>query len=259
MGHVEVALLPTSVRWRAVTALLHAPSLDAPGVAAACCLAAERRLRQLGSDPALVRCFWLLTRLAAAARGDDFFGEAARLGVPARRDDSALQFVARVAERTRVDLGRFPESGPFAEMAAVALRRALAETVGTQGRSLSGGALEDLERAFRRHSTAAQFGDLAGRFFGAFMGQTLRFYVDRELPRAVGGGGLATPGASADFAAALDLHARQLGAVVERFAAGWYSKRNWETLGAIGEDDARGFVLHALPKLRGALVREAAR
>ena len=259
MGHTVVARLPASERWRVVVGLLHAPNPDAPAVAGATVLAAERRLRQLGHDPSLTYCFWLLTRLASAARGPDFLDEVARLGVPARRDDTALQFVARVADRARSELGRHPESGPFGEIASLALGRALAETVGTEGRSLFGSSLEDLERAFRRHASDRQFGDLAGRFFGDFVARTLRFYVDRELPHAVGGGGLATVGASADFAAALDLHSRQTARAVELFAVGWYGKRRWETLGAIGHEDAQGFVAHALQKLRTALLLEAGR
>ena len=259
MGHLIVARLPKSQRWSQVVALLGASHPDAPAVSGATALAAERRLRQLGRDPSLAYCFWLLTRLASAARGPDFLDGVARLDVPARPDDTALQFVARVADRARGELARHPESGPFGEMASLALRRALAETVGTEGRSLMSGSLEDLERAFRRHSTDRQFGDLTARFFGGFVAQVLRFYVDRELPHAVGGGGLPTIGASSGFAAALDLHARQTARAVEPFAVGWYSKKNWETLGAIGREDAQGFVAHALQKLRASLILEAER
>ena len=259
MGHHEIARLPTSQRWRVVVDLLNAPRLDAPSVAGAVTLAAERRLQALSNDPSLTYCFWLLTRLAAAARGPDFVAEVAQLGIRARSDDTALRFLARVADHTREQLGAFPESGPFGEIAAVALREALKETVGTQGRTLFGSSLEDLVTAFRRYATPTQFGDLAHRFFASFMGQTLRYYVDRELPHTVGSASLPYIDDAGDFARALDLHARQLARVVENFAVGWYSKRNWERMGAIGPDDAEGFVHHALPKLRGAIVREAAR
>lgn len=259
MGHNEIARLPAWQRWRRVVELLNAPRLDAPSVAGAVTFAAERRLRELGTDPSLKYCFWLLTRLAAAARGPDFVADVAQLGIPARPDDTALQFLARIADHTREELGAFPESGPFGELAAVALREALQETVGIQGRTLFGSSLEDLEVAFRRYSTPTQFGDLAQRFFASFMGQTLRYYVDRELPHAVGSASLRHLDDTGDFTAALDLHARQLARVVETFAVGWYSKRNWERMGAIEPDDAEGFVRHALPKLRGALVREGAR
>jgi hypothetical protein len=257
MGHLEFALLPITMRWKNVVGLLSAPSIDAPAIAASTCQAAERRLRRLSWDPSLTYCFWLLTRLAAAGRGDDFLGDVARLGVPAQPGDTALQFVARVADHTRVVLSRYPESGPFGEMAALALRRALSETVGTEGRSLRGSALEDLEHAFRRHATDGQFGDIASRFFGAFMTETLRYYVDRGLPQVTEGGLMPGP-VVADFNDALTLHARQLGRVVERFAIGWYAKRRWTSLGQVTLEEAGGFVAHALPKLRGALVRGTA-
>ncbi len=259
MGHTIVGHLPKTRRWWAVVELLQLPRLDAPALAGATALAAERRLRQLNGDPSLTYCFWLLTRLASAARGPDFLAEIVQLGIPAGPDDTALQFVARVAERTRVELDQFPESGPFGEIASLALRRTLSETIGTEGRTLFGSSLEDLERAFRHHGTAAQFGELSRRFFGDFISRTLRFYVDRELPNAVGHGALATVGDAADFAAVLDLHCRETARIIEDFAAGWYSKRNFERMGAIGREDAEGFVAHALTKLRRELERERAR
>ena len=259
MGHTEIARLPASVRWRVVVGLLQAPQLDAAAVGGAVTLAAERRLRELSGDPSIAYCFWLLTRLASAARGPDFLADAAQLGIPVRPGDSALRFLARVADHTRGMLSARPESGPFGDIAATALRQALSETVGTQGRSLFGSSLEDVETAFRRFSTPTQFGDLAQRFFASFMSQTLRFYVDRELPQAVGGVGLPRVADATAFNEALDRHARDLARVVERFAVGWYSKKNWERLGSIGPDDAQGFVGHALPKLRGAVIREGTR
>ncbi len=259
MGHTEIARLPTSQRWHTVVSLLHAPQLDAPAVAGAVTLAAERRLRELSRDPSLTYCFWLLTRLAAAARGPDFVADVAQLGIPAQPDDTALRFLARIADHTRDRLAWFPESGPFGEIAALSLREALTETVGTQGRSLFGSSLEDLETAFRRYATPTQFGDLAHRFFASFIGQTLRYYVDRELPHVIGSDSLPHIEDATAFNQALDRHARDLARVVDVFAVGWYSKKHWERLGAIGPDDARGFIQHALPKLRGAIVREGVR
>lgn len=257
MGHTIVGNLPKSAKWRVVVGLLDAPELSAARVAGATVDAAERRLLALRGDPSLTYCFWLLTRLAGAARGPDFLDETARLGVPAAPGDSALAFVARVTDRARVELNGHPESGPFGELASLALRRALTETVGTEGRSLFGSSLEDLEGAFRRHSTAAQFGELSRRFFGDFFARTLRFYVERELSHHVGGGPLATVADAGAFTEALDRHARESAAIVEGFAAAWYSKRHWEREGHIPLEDARGFVAHALRKLRSELLVDA--
>jgi hypothetical protein len=196
-------------------------------------------------------------RLAGAARTESFAAALHQLGIPAQPDDTALQFVARVADDTRVELNRFPQSGPFGEMAALALRQSLRETVGTQGRSLFGSSLEDLEHAFQLRSSAGQFGELAKRFFGDFMARTLRYYVDRALPAAVGGGGLTSAGDTAAFTAAMDLHARQTADVVKVFAAQWYSKQHWQHLGQVSKADADRFVAHALKKLRLALAQQA--
>jgi hypothetical protein len=258
VGHTIVGRLPKSERWRVVVELLRSPTLDTPSLARATVEAAEGRLKQLRGDPSLTYCFWLLVRMANAARGPDFVADVRRLGIPIQPDDTALNAVARVADRAQIELNRHPESGPFGELAALALRRALLETVGSEGRSLFGSSVEDLERAFRRHSSAAQFGELTRRFFGDFYARTLRFYVERELSNSVGTGGVLATVASADeFATALDRHARQSAAIVETFAAGWYSKRSWERAGAIPLEDAQGFVAHALTKLRKELLLDA--
>lgn len=258
MGHYYFGRLPKTQKWLAVVALLEAPRLDPPAVAGATVKAAQDRLVALRGDPSLTYCFWLLVRLAEAARGPDFLADVARLGVPVRAEDPALAVVARAADRARIELDRFPESGPFGELASLALRRTLTETVGIENRSLFGSSLEDLERAFRRRSSPVQFGELAHRFFGDFVARTLRFYVERELSHHVGtGGGLASIADAGDFAAALDLHARQSARIVEGFAADWYAKHHWEAGGAIGREETQRFVAHALRKLRKELLVEA--
>lgn len=256
MGHTELGYMPHSARWRVVATLLAAPRLDVPAVAGATTKAAEGRLRELRSDPSLAYCFWLLVRLAEAARGPDFVEDAARLGIEVSADDAALTVIARVTDRTRVELNQFPESGPFGEIASLALRRALTETVGTEARSLFGSSLEDLERAFRRYSSPAQFATLARRFFGDFYGRTLRYYVERELQNRIGEEGLPTIADANAFAEALDLHARATSRVVERFAADWYDKHHWEAGGAISREEAQGFVAHGLTKLRAGLLAD---
>lgn len=254
MGHTELGYMPHSARWRVVAALLASPRLDVPAVASSTSKAAEKRLQALGRDPSLGYCFWLLVRLAEAARGPDFIEAAAHLGIALRADDTALMVIARATDRTRIELNRYPESGPFGEIASLALRRALTETVGTEGRSLFGSSLDDLERAFRRYSSPAQFATLAGRFFGAFYGRTLRYYVERELQNQIGNEGLPTITDATAFTDALDRHARTTSRAVERFAADWYSKHHWESGGAIGREEAQGFVAHALTKIRAGLL-----
>ena len=261
MGHLIVGDLPRTRSWLKVVDLLTGgrgvgSPLQVDDLARLTATAAKRRLKQLQGDPSLTYCFWLLTRLASASRGDQFTADLRQLGIEIRPDDTALQLIARVTDRTRVELNRFPESGPFGEMASLALRHALSETVGLEGRSLLGSSVEDLERAFRKHSTVAQFGELSERFFGDFMARTLRYYVDRAVPAAVGSDGLPSLVEASDVTQALTLHTRETARIVEQFAGEWFSKHHFEQAGVIGRDDAERFVAYALGKLRSEFARE---
>ncbi|MDP9357090.1 MAG: hypothetical protein M3R02_17750 [Chloroflexota bacterium] len=259
VGHVHVIQLPRTPAWRVVIDLLGTSAGDAPTVASATATAAADRLDALRDDPSLTYCFWLLTRLASAARGPDFVDDLAVLGLSARPAASVVGFVSQVTDRVRDEIGRHPESGPFGELASLALRRALLETVGTEGRSLFGSSLEDLERAFRQHATPVQFGHLARGFFGDFLARTLRFYVEKELSNRVGASpALVTTADSRAFADELDRYGREAAGIMEGFAVDWFDLHHWRADGWIGREEAQGFVAHALDKLRGELARSQA-
>ena len=254
MGHTILGNLPKSQKWSVVMSLLQSPEVDARSVSQATVRAAERRLIGLRGDPSLTYCFWLLTRLASAARNENFAGDLDRLGISVQPRDGMLALLSQVSDRTRQELSGFPESGPFSDIAATALRTSLVETVGTQNLTLFGSSVDDLAGAFRRHSTAAQFGELATRFFGAFYARTLRFYIDRALPSSIGGGGLVTFTDAEQFRTALDRHAMESARIVERFAGEWYIKHHLAADGRISRDDAQAFTAHALRKLRSELL-----
>jgi hypothetical protein len=254
MGHIRVGRLPRTQRWDQVVGALAVLDPSARIVASTTAWAADHRLGRLRADPSLNYCVWLLARIASAGRRPDFLEALGDLGLDVRPTDSAVGFVAKVGARARQEVERHPESGPFGELATLALRRALSETIGTEGQSLFDASLEDLERAVHRHTTPARFGELATRFFGDFMARTLRFYVDKELSFHVGPGhGLATIDESTTFIADLDRFARQSARIVEFFAADWYAKYDWERGGAIGRDDAQNLVKGAIRKLRHEL------
>lgn len=259
MGHIRLGRLPKSQRWRTVVELLDSPQPDAAAVASATVLAASIRLIKLQRDPAVAHCFWLLTRLASAARRSDFVDALPSLGLHAQPTDSILGFIAHVSDRVRADVEQYPESGPFSELASLALRRALTETIGQEGRSLFGSSIDDLVHAFRRHSSPVQFGVLAKSYFADFFARTLRFYVEKELSNRAGTSpGFANAEDGQKFAEALDLYARQSARIMEDFAVGWYGKHDWESKGAIGRDEAQGFVAVALRKLRQELAQTEA-
>jgi hypothetical protein len=254
MGHLRLGRLPKTLQWQNVVGLLIYAADDVQAVARATSVAANSRLQQLGSDPVLAECFWLLTRLAAASRETDFVGALARIGVSGPASDSALGFVSQVTHQMRDVVAGSPESGPFGEIASLAFRRALMETVAQHGRSLFGSSVDDIQHALRSHSTADQFGDLAWRFFGDYLARTLKFFVEKELSNSVHAGAqLNTIDDSIRFSEELDVFTRQSARIMEDFAGDWFSKHNWEARGEISSEEAQAFVAVALRKLRAEL------
>lgn len=257
MGHIRLGRLPKTRRWTEVINLLDTAPDDPAALADAVVRAAEHRLRQLANDQGLGYNFWLLTRIAWAARGQNFAEDLSGLGITVSPSTSSLQVIAQVADRVRAELSSAPSSGDFAEIGSLALRTALTDTVAQQGPSLFGSSLEDLQNAFRAYSTQVQFGRLAHRFFGDFFARVLRSYVDRELANHVGSSpGLSNLSESRNFLEGLDLYARQSARIMEHFAGGWYSRHNWESRGEISREETQRFVAYTLQKLRSELKQQ---
>jgi len=257
MGHNILGTLPKTLRWQEVVRLLDADTQELGAVASAAALAADARLGQLRNDERIAYCFWLLTRVTYAARSDDFIGALQAQGIDADPGDSALGIMTKIAERVRATTENHVGNGQYVEIAALALREALTETVLREGPSLFSSTAADVQRAFRQYSTPARFSELARRFFSHFMSRTLRGFVDREIASHVGRGALSTNSDAAAFLSALDTHTWQSALIVEDFAGGWFSKRNWETVGDISLDDTQRFMAVAFRKLRAELRSKA--
>ncbi len=251
MGHLRLGRLPKTRRWVDVVELLDASPEDAAGIAAGVVVAADQRLKELGSDPSLGYCFWLLTRIAWASREPDFQQTLSKLGIEASSDTSVLAFISQLADHVQIETARNTSSGHFAELSSLALRRALSETAGQYTGNLFGATVDGLQQAFRAYSRPDEFGRLSHRFFADFFARTLSSLVDRELSHHVGRGkSFESSTNSAAFIKALDLHSRESARIMETFAADWYSKHNWEAKGEISVVEAQGFVAVALRKLR---------
>lgn len=259
MGHQRLGRLPKTRPWVQVVQLLGTSPQDSAAIASAVVEASDKRLLRLADDPSITYCFWLLARVAWAARSGSFLDQLSALGITVTEHGSALSFIADISEAVRKEFSTHPTSGHFAEVSSLALRQALSRTVGQEGPGLFTSSVQDVQRAFRTYSTPARFGQLARRFFADFMSRTLRSFVDRELANHVGvGAGPPTVEDSLEFMQALDTYAFQAARIVEEFAGGWYSKHNWESRGEISVDETQRFVAYALRKFRTELKLGAA-
>ena len=250
MGHIRLGTLPKSARWYRVVGLIETNPQAARGIAAATLIASERYLLDVKDDPALVRAYGLLVHLMSAARGDNFAGELQRLGLHLEPGTSSIAFLSGVADAVRRETAAEADGSLAGEFATQSLRRALMDTVATQSTSLFGSTVDDLQQAFRAHSTEQQFGEVSRLFFGDFVARVLRSAIDREAPTLLSADG------SAHLIDEVDLHARQSAAIVQDFAGEWLSKKRYERAGDITQQDIQGFVAVALRKLRSEIKRE---
>jgi hypothetical protein len=257
MGHLRLGRLPKTRKWNQVVTLLDSAPGDVAGIARAVVESADSYLTDLNKDPSLGYCFWLLTRVTRAARESDFALRLQELGIHTRDDASVLSFISQLTDIVQSQIARNVQSGPIGELASLAMRRALTETIGEHNLSLFNSSVTDLQRACVAYSTRKQFGVLAKGFFGDFFARALRYFVAKELSNYVGfQHGLNSVEASNEFNHSLDLYTRQSARIIEDFAAGWYSKHNWESKGEISIEEAQGFVAVALRKFRMELKRE---
>lgn len=254
MGHIRLGRLPKSRVWNQVVELLDEEPENLVGIASAILIASESHLSNPGTLETGGRAFAVLVSLAQAAETGTLADTLAVLGVQCTSETPVITVLADLGDRVRQQSTGASGSGQFGEMAGLALRHALTETVGLQGKSLFGSTLDELEQGFRRATRGDQFGNLTRLFFGDLLARFLRSAVDRELSCHVAHDqSLGDPGAAREFSNALDRYARETAAIVQRFATDWYAKRQWKRQEAVTYLQAVGFTKVALLKLQSDL------
>jgi hypothetical protein len=259
MGHIRLGRLGTSPSWQALLAQLDLAAVDVRAVAITTADGAQLRLIGMRNDPVLGYCVWLLSRIATAARSDDFIGETRHLGLAVGPGETMVSLIAQVNDLVIREINRYPASGPFGQIAATSVKRTLLETIAVMQPVLLGSSVDDLTAVIRRQTTDRAFGSLAVLFFGDLLARTLRFYVDKELPLHIGAGsGVRTIEMSRLFLQDLDQYSRQSARIVETFATEWLSKYDFLEHRYISREQAQGFAAYALQKLDGELRVEVA-
>lgn len=251
MGHIRLGRLPKTKHWPGVFHALEGDRITTPELAQAVATAAQQELAALEGDRGINYCYWILVRIATAARGDDFAARLAELGVRMATPASGVGLVREVAQAVERGLRERGEPTVFRRIAELSLREVLSANIIEQSRSLFGTSLDDIRGACRTMSTRTRFGEVAREFFARLMSRTIRYVTDKEISNHVGPDkALASPRQVLEFQQALDRHCMETARILEDFAAGWFSKHNWETNNNIPEDAAAGFTAYAFQKIQ---------
>ena len=248
MGHNRLSVLPATVRWERVIGLVETGAA-LPDILAATACAAERNLLTAADDPVYVEAVRLLLTIPTAARSEDF-GLALRdadLGVPNRPE--VLDLVIGVSERLDVIRRDSGARSDFGELAGRALTRTIVREIGDALPSLFGSTPEDVQGQSRNLSSSKGIARFTRSFFGALLGETLSYWLDRALADHIGPERrFANTAARSAFDADLDQFTAETTRIIQEFSGGWYGK-TLSLHGSFSTPQARVFGAVALKKI----------
>ena len=251
MGHVRLGKLASSRKWRDVVALL-SRGADVSVLADAVATAAENELISARGDPVLACAVWLLTQLPLAARSDNFAAELTKLGFARGSEHSLFNIVAGLSQAVDRQVTSSQDRSDLGELARQAAAESLSILVGAQMPTLFGSSAEDFRIELAKFASKDRFAFLARDFFARLTYKTLDYYISRVLPDFIGPGRpLPSLGQQDAFHAGLQHHCSEASVIVETFAAGWFSKANFQ--GKLTPQAVQGFTDYALKKLRNEL------
>lgn len=250
MGHIRLGRIPKTKQWNKLFQLLAAPGIDAAQVARAIAIASQKTILSSTANPAAHYCFWLLTRLATAAKSQDFRGELAKIGIRVDNAKSGMDILAAVADVSAKEVRRRGTGNVLDQIAELSLRDTLSHHVAANSQGLFGCGVEDVQSALRELSTQRAFGKVASDYFAHFLGRSIKLVADKEISNHVGvGKPLASPAAALQFERDVERYSSESSRIVEDFAGGWFSKHNWQQRGEISEAETSAFVSYAFQKL----------
>ncbi|MAQ83680.1 MAG: hypothetical protein CMH12_10655 [Maritimibacter sp.] len=248
MGHNTLSRIPGHKYWRDVAGLL-ATSVSNQEVISASAKAAERDMLRAANDPVFVEAVRLMLAIPAAARSDDFADALRKLDLNVTANPELMELIVATTQRLDQVARAVRMRTDFGEIAARALVSTLSTAIGDALPGLFEASPADVQAVARRLSWSAGISDLSRRFYGALVGETLSYWLDRTLDTHVGPEGrFANAADRSSFDLELDQFTFEATRIIKEFSGGWYGK-TLHTKGSISSPDAAIFGAVALKKI----------
>jgi len=188
-------------------------------------------------------------QIPLAARGPDFEGDLARLGMDVSYGAGFYDVISGIAEALQHGFARAEYSIDLGEIARLATIESLTGLVAPDLSSLFEPNPGEVQRAFARFSSGDAFSELAREFFTRLPQKTRGYYLSRELANHNGPDQrFGSPAERSDFEIDLDVLCREATRIIKEFAGGWLGNRAYRD-GGLREQDAQAFLAIALRKL----------
>jgi hypothetical protein len=254
MGHIHLATLPGSKRWREVVELLDERA-GVGDIVAASAVAAERDLTSAASDPILVAAVRLLALVPQAARGEDFGERLRELGIAVPDAPMLGDLTVGVA----LALEQAQSTGPRTDFGEIA-RRALVGTLSAQVGGALPGLFEagagDVQQAAVQLGRPDGFSRAARSFFGRLLADTLGYWLDRTVSAEIGPGARIESLRDRDaFDRALEQYCSEATRIICEFSGAWYGKTLFRE-GTITTEGAAAYSFVAMKKITEELRRK---
>lgn len=250
MGHMRIGTLPATEPWDGVVGKLDGWA-NVPEVADATMGAARKAFLAVGEDVGFRQTTFLLVELALAGNKPDAAAQLGDMGISISENSSLAEVAVQLSREldNRIDATR--KRSDFGEMAQQALVGAMVEHVQKHLLPLLPPSRQDVMAAFKELSKENQFGAVARRFCAKLTDATLNYFLSKTLATQVGEGQrFTTTNQVTEFEAGMRRHCQEASAIMEEFAAKWFSKRRFMGGGKIARDTVERFSWFAMQKMR---------
>lgn len=256
MGHMRIGTLPATEPWKKVVSRIGLNG-SAPVVADATLGAARRAFLAVGEDAGFRQTTFLLVELALAGNKPDAAQQLARLGITIPENTSLADVAVQVSRELdeRIDATR--KRTDFGEMAQLALVGAVVEHVqkhlppNLPLLPQTPPTRKDVMKAFKELSKENQFGAVARRYCAKLADATLNYFLSKTLATQIGEGQrFTTTNQVTEFEAGMRRHCQEASAIMEEFAAKWFSKRRHLGGGTISRETVERFGWYGMQKMR---------
>ena len=256
MGHQRLGKLPASKQWQEIVKYLTSGDVSVAELANRVADACDNAFSIATKDPAFQKALNLLCQIPQAANHDNLSDGLAKIGIhvpddPSRTDiivgfERAIEKAQRDGSRNITDLSEMAKQSGIA-----ALNTLLQKPAPPPQLDLWDSPKGDTHRQLDAASTPNGFGDLAQNFFSDLAKNNIKYYMDRELPRHLGQGGLSHSISDMTlFDQSVDRHCREASFIMRTFARDWNANALYNQKKTLTQKDVNGFAHVAVNKMR---------
>ena len=257
MGHVRLGILPQTRAWKAVVQLI-ADGADVAQIADATLHAADKALARMANDAGFSETVWLLTQLGIAAKMDNPTAHLESVGLKLSSHTSIAEVALAIRTALNQLMSKASRSSDISPIASSALVSAITTHLSAKLGGLFEASSADVHSALGDLGKQKAFGELSRTFFGRLMGDTLKYFLDKTIDTHLGQGQrFQTRNDAREFRNALTTHCVEASVIVDKYAAGWFSKQRHQGDGEIRRDKTEGFGWYAVQKIRAEMKQRA--